>query len=137
MADDSRLSRATGSETILLVEDAQALRELVRNILRQQGYTVLEARHGGDAVLVCEQHLEPIHLMLTDVVMPHLRGHELFERLSPLVPGMRVLYMSGFPDTIVDKGVAQPGAAFLAKPFKPAALVAKVREVLDSREPAG
>ena len=123
-----------GIETVLLVEDDDRLRELARSILEMKGYTVLEAPHGGEALLVCERHAGPIHLMLTDVVMPHMNGRELYERLGGLRPDMKVLYMSGYTDeAIVHHGVLDEGTAFLPKPFSPAGLATKVREVLEGQ----
>ena len=122
-----------GSETILLVEDEDVVREPVRRVLSQNGYTVLEARHGGEALQVCEQHEGPIHLLVTDVVMPRMSGRELAERLASLHPGMKVLYISGYTDNaIAHRGVLEPGTAFLQKPFTPYALALKVRQVLDA-----
>jgi two-component system cell cycle sensor histidine kinase/response regulator CckA len=122
-----------GSETILVVEDDQGVRTLAREVLEMDGYTVLEARHGGEALLICEQHGGPIHLMVTDVVMPQMSGRELAERLEPLHPEMKVLYMSGYTDrAIVRHCVLEPGMAFLQKPFRPGALARQVRQVLDA-----
>jgi PAS domain S-box-containing protein len=119
-------------ETILLVEDAKRVREVVSEILAMNGYKVLEARQGAEAVKISGRHEGPIHLMLTDVVMPQISGRELAQRLAPLRPDMRVLYMSGYTDDdIVRHGVLGAGMAFIAKPFTPDALAAKVREVLD------
>jgi PAS domain S-box-containing protein len=131
-----------GTETILLVEDEEAVRTMVSKILRNKGYTVLEAAHSEEAFEISERHEGPIHLMVTDVIMPQMSGPELAERLAPRLPEMKVLYMSGYPDnTIVQHGVLEPGTAFLQKPFTLNALESKVREVLDgtrpgSREPA-
>jgi CheY-like chemotaxis protein len=122
-----------GSETVLLVEDEEAVRTLVHEVLERNGYTVLAARHGGEALLVCERHGGPIHLMVTDVVMPEMSGRELAERLASLRPAMKVLYVSGYTDdAIVHHGVLDPGTPFLEKPFSPDALARKVREVLGS-----
>jgi PAS domain S-box-containing protein len=124
---------AAGRETILLVEDARRVREVVREILEMTGYEVLEARHGAEALEISAAHDGPIHLMVTDVVMPQMSGRELAQRLAPLRPDMRVLYMSGYTDdAIVRHGVLDAGIAFIPKPFTPDALAAKVRQVLDA-----
>jgi two-component system cell cycle sensor histidine kinase/response regulator CckA len=123
---------ARGHETILLVEDELAVRTLVRDVLLAHGYTVLEARHGRDALRISERHSGPIHLMLTDVVMPEMSGRELAKRLVTLRPTMPVIYMSGYTDTaVVHHGVLDPGTTFLQKPFTPDALVRKIQQVLD------
>jgi PAS domain S-box-containing protein len=123
-----------GTETILLVEDEEGVRELARRVLSQQGYQVLVARHGYEALHLCEQHKEPIHLLLTDVVMPHrMSGRELAERLKPLLPKTKVLYMSGYTDNVVMQyGIHNHNLNFLAKPFNAVTLIHKVREVLDA-----
>jgi two-component system, cell cycle sensor histidine kinase and response regulator CckA len=124
----------TGSETILLVEDEDGVRGLVRQVLKRKGYSVLEARDGGEALLTCEHFHEPIHLLLTDVVLAHMSGRELAERLSALRPEMKVLYMSGYTDdAIVQHGVLSQETAFLQKPFTTDALARKVREVLGGK----
>ena len=121
-----------GSETILVVEDERLVGEMIREILAQYGYTVLEARSGGEAVDLCSRHPGTIHLMLTDVVMPGMNGVELSERLAPTQPGMKVLFMSGYTaDAIVHQGILESGLAFIQKPFAMATLTHKVREVLD------
>jgi len=119
-------------ETILLVEDAQRVRAVVREILEMSGYTVLEARHGAEAVEIANRHAGPVHLLVTDVVMPQMSGRELAQRLATLRPDLKVLYMSGYTDdAIVRHGVLASGIAFLSKPFTPDALALKVRELLD------
>jgi two-component system cell cycle sensor histidine kinase/response regulator CckA len=120
-----------GEETILLVEDEDVLRALLAKFLRLYGYAVLEARHGGEALLICERHQGPIQLMVTDVVMPQMSGRELADRLIPLRPEMQVLYMSGYTDDImVHHGVADLSVPFLQKPFKPIELARLVHNVL-------
>ena len=122
-----------GSETILLVEDEAGVRTLAKTILQTQGYTVLDAAQGKDAFLLSGQHEGLIHLMVTDMVMPEMSGREVAERLKPLRPNMKVLFMSGFTDkAIVHNGELDPGMAFLQKPFTPQTLTRKVREVLDA-----
>jgi len=122
-----------GTETVLLVEDEDTVRTLAREILGMNGYTVLEARHGREALLISEAHRGPIHLMLTDVVMPEMNGRELADRLHPLRPGTRVLYMSGYTDNALGlRGVLEERIAFLQKPFTPEILSRKIREVLDA-----
>lgn len=121
-----------GTETILLVEDEPGVRGFVRNVLQQYGYTVLEARHGIEALLVANQHPTSIHLLLTDVVMPQMSGPEVAEQLVSLRPDIKVLYMSGYSDNaVVHYGVMAPETTFLQKPYAPDILVRKVREVLD------
>ncbi len=121
-----------GKETILVAEDEEEVRKLAVDILRKQGYRILEAPHGGDAFLICEQGKEPVHLLLTDVVMPGLNGPELARRLRYFHPEMKVLFMSGYTDnTIFQQGVLDHGMFFLQKPFTVEGLVGKVREVLD------
>jgi CheY-like chemotaxis protein len=126
-----------GQETILLVEDEPAVRGLVHEMLKVYGYTVLVARHGIEALLVSTKHVGPIHLMLTDVVMPQMTGPEVAEKLKTIRPDTKVLYMSGYPDhPAFAKGGITRDAAFLQKPFESSLLSRKVREVLDARKAA-
>lgn len=122
-----------GTETIVLVEDAEGLREFVRESLESRGYTVLTATSAQEAIRLVEQSPEAIHLLLTDVVMPGMDGRALAEHLRPLRPGMRVLYMSGYTDDALGQhGMLAPGIALLQKPFTVQALSSKVRDVLDA-----
>jgi CheY-like chemotaxis protein len=124
--------QARGRETILLVEDDPAVRGLVDEALRFKGYEVLIARHGIEALLAGAKHLGPIHLLLTDVVMPQMSGPEVAEQLAIVRPAMKVMFMSGYPDhPAFSKGGVKEGTAFLQKPFTMDALTQKVREVLD------
>ncbi len=121
-----------GNETVLVVEDEEKVLKLVLQILQVQGYKVLEAPRGGDALLISKQHEGPIHLMVTDVVMPEMNGQELAKRLAPFRPEMKVLYMSAYPDnTVIHHGVLEKGVNFIQKPFTVAGLASKVRQVLD------
>jgi two-component system cell cycle sensor histidine kinase/response regulator CckA len=130
-----RAAAAWGTETLLLVEDESQGRELARDILQAQGYQVLTARDGVEALQVAEAHEGPIHLLLTDVVMPRLSGKALADRLLLARPEMRVLFISGYTDNaIVHHGVLAEGIHFLSKPFELEALARKVREVLDTSE---
>jgi len=122
-----------GSETILLVEDEEAIRRLIRPCLESKGYKVLEARDGVEALAIAERHQGPIHLLLTDVEMSPIHGRALARCLAPLRPQMKVLYISGHTeDDIVRHSVLDQGAAFVPKPFAITALLGKVREVLDA-----
>ncbi len=122
-----------GAETILLVEDADALRKLTHMLLEQHGYRVLVAENGAAALQLIEQKPERINLLLSDVIMPGLNGRALAERLQLRQPGLKVLYMSGYTDdAIVDHGVLAAGTHLLHKPFSEESLIHKVREVLDA-----
>ena len=122
-----------GHETILLVEDDATVRSVVRAILSSRGYDVIDTVEPAEALTACRDLKKPIHLLLTDVVMPLTSGRELAARVSEMRPAIKVLYMSGYAeDTIVHHGVVDQGIAFLQKPITPNALTHKVREVLDS-----
>ncbi len=127
------LTPAGGAETILLVEDDGGVRSLARRVLESQGYRVLEARQGDEALAISAWYEGPIALMLTDLVMPGKGGRELARCFASVRPDMRVLYMSGYTDkAIFQRQVFDPGTAFLSKPFTPDELARKVREVLDT-----
>jgi PAS domain S-box-containing protein len=123
-----------GTETVLVVEDVAGLRHLTKRMLESAGYTVLTAASGEEAILVLERYKQPVHLVMTDVVMPGMSGPKLAERFDRTRTGMKVLYMSGYTDDIVVRhGVLEEGMPFLGKPFTGVELTRKVREVLDSR----
>ncbi|HEY8927346.1 MAG TPA: ATP-binding protein [Polyangia bacterium] len=122
-----------GTETILLVEDQDEVRQVAREILRRYGYHVIEARNAGEAWLTCERHPRTIHLLVTDVVMPQMSGRELAARLVQVRPDLKVLYMSGYTEnTIVHHGILDSGISYLQKPIVPELLARRVREVLDT-----
>jgi len=107
---------------------------LASEMLRMHGYTVLQARDGRDALDLIRQHGQPIHLLLTDVVMPEMSGRQLAKWVADIQPGIRVLYMSGYTDGVIaHHGVLDAGVAYLQKPFTADFLARKVREVLDAR----
>jgi two-component system, cell cycle sensor histidine kinase and response regulator CckA len=123
-----------GKETILLVEDEEIVRKLAVTILKRSGYTVLEANGGGEALLRCERYAGEIHLLVTDILMPQMSGRELAERLTPLRPEMKVLYMSGYTDDeFIHRGILELDTAFMQKPFTPDYLLQRVCEVLNSK----
>lgn len=131
------ISRATGRETILVVEDDPSVRGFVQETLRLSGYEVLVARHGIEALLTGAKHLGQIHLLLTDVAMPQMSGPEVAEKLTMVRPELKVLYMSGYPDhPVFDQGGVKRDTAFLHKPFTPNILTQKVRDVLDGKKVA-
>src|SRR5262249_55383062 len=129
---------AKGTETVLLVEDEAAMRDMVCEILQLAGYTVCVASNGAEALQICADHAGPIHLLLTDVVMPGMSGPEVVRALAPMRPEMQVLYMSGYTgDTLGQHGVLEPARAFLPKPFTPEGMTQKVRAVLDACQSTG
>ena len=116
----------------MLVEDDEQVRNLAVTILRRHGYRVLEAATGGDALIISEQYTEAIDVLLTDVVMPRMSGRELWERLAPLRPYIKVLFMSGYTDdAVVRYGVLSSEFEFVQKPLLPNRLLEKLRRVLD------
>jgi PAS domain S-box-containing protein len=122
-----------GTETVLLVEDAAAVRAIARQVLERQGYTVVEAPDGKTALSLAGRHQGPIHLLLTDVVMPQMSGRHLAVRLQEVRPDLKVVYMSGYTDdAVVRVGVLERQVAYLQKPFTAEGLARKVREALDS-----
>jgi two-component system cell cycle sensor histidine kinase/response regulator CckA len=121
-----------GTETVLVLEDEEMIRQIVSVVLTESGYTARCVKSGEDALALCEADRGPIHLLLSDIVLPGMSGRESAKRLITMRPGMRVLYMSGYTaNSIVHHGVLEPDVAFLQKPFTPATLLKKVREVLD------
>src|SRR5438552_3941148 len=142
-AAPARLTPATtpslrGSETILLVEDQEEVRRLVRRVLEARGYTVLVAASGAEALQVAATHAGPIQLLVTDVIMPAMSGREVGLLVAAARPEAKVLYLSGYADeSIVHHGVLEPGIAFLQKPFTAEGLARKVREVLDTPASSG
>jgi two-component system cell cycle sensor histidine kinase/response regulator CckA len=120
------------SHTILLVDDHPMVREVVARILRICGYRVLEANKGADALRLLDDYKDPIHLLLTDVLMPEMNGVELAEQVAALRPGIRVLYMSAYTSDLLEQLRPQADASFIQKPFTLDHLAKKVREVLGS-----
>jgi two-component system, cell cycle sensor histidine kinase and response regulator CckA len=126
-------SRSMGTETILLVEDEPAVQTLLLQVLQGEGYSVLTASDGQEALDLCRSYKDPIHLVITDVIMPGITGPQLVEQMSATCAGVKVLFMSGYTDNaVVHYGVLASGFAFLQKPFTPEAVATKVREILDS-----
>jgi len=123
--------KATGTQTVLVVEDSGPMQKMVVRILSAAGYKVLATDNASEALRVCEQHEGPIHLLLTDVIMPEMNGRQLAERVTALRPEITVLFMSGYAhDTIGRHGILEPGTNFIAKPFDSSELRNKVFEVL-------
>lgn len=123
-----------GAETVLVVEDEARVRKLIVDVLSSHGYTVIEATRGEEAIRLCKRKNCKIDLAVLDVVMPEMSGPDLAQRITPVCPGIRLLYISGYTDeAVVHHGIPESGAAFLQKPFLPDALLRKVRESLDTR----
>lgn len=121
-----------GTETLLLVEDEEQILNLGRRILQQHGYTILAARLPEQALKLAEQYPGPIHLLVTDVIMPGMNGRELRDRVAALKPGLRCMFMSGYTaEVIAHQGVLEDDIQFLQKPFTVEALARRVREVMD------
>ena len=130
---DSLRTAPHGTETVLLVEDDEAVRALARYVLQACGYTVREAANGKEAIRLVEDFNGPLQLVVSDVVMPELGGLQLAERLRAMTPGLKVLFLSGYTDdSVIRHGVLPGEVCFLQKPFTPATLAQKVREVLDA-----
>jgi len=133
VAEPAQPAAESGAETVLLVEDEPALRDLIKIALSGHGFTVLDVGNPGDAITLCKKHTAPLHLLLTDVIMPGMDGPALAKQVRIERPGIKVLYMSGYATNfIMHDGEVDPGTNFLEKPFHPRALLHKVREVLDS-----
>ena len=130
----ARSDSAAGTETILLVEDEEGVRSLARVALASKGYQVLEACEANGALDLCANHEGPIHLLITDVVMPRMSGPVVASKVAALRPGIKVIYMSGYTDdSVVHHGVLSQEVPFIQKPFSPATLRKRVREVLDRK----
>jgi two-component system, cell cycle sensor histidine kinase and response regulator CckA len=122
-----------GGETVLIVEDEEALREVARRILVRNGYQVLTAADGPEALKIVEHTTQDIHLLLTDVIMPRMLGKELAGKAVELRPAIRVLYMSGYAQPVLaSQGTLDPGVALVEKPFSESELLTLIREVLDT-----
>jgi CheY-like chemotaxis protein len=121
-----------GTETIMVVEDNTMLRDMAQKILERYGYRVLIAGSGDECLRRLTTHDGPVHLLLTDVVMPEMNGRELYARLAPLRPDLKVLYMSGYTDNVIlHHGVLEAGIDFIQKPFSVQGLASKIRMLLD------
>jgi two-component system cell cycle sensor histidine kinase/response regulator CckA len=120
-----------GSETVLVVEDQEDVRRVIRTILESYGYHVVEAKDGAEALRLTEEHPTEIHLLLTDVILPGMNGKALSEHMRVLLPKLRVIFMSGYPEDVISRrGVLEQDVPYLPKPFSPESLAIKVREVL-------
>jgi two-component system cell cycle sensor histidine kinase/response regulator CckA len=127
-------SELRGTEVILVVEDEEGVRSLICRTLTDLGYTVLEAKHGEDALTVLQEHHGPAHAVISDLVMPELGGAALIEMLHAWYPALKVLFVSGYSEsTVASKGALFPGALYLGKPFTAETLARTVRYLLDDR----
>jgi CheY-like chemotaxis protein len=130
---DQAAAAKGGAETILVVEDEEMVRSLASRGLREHGYTVIEARHGADALRQLAVQPKAVDLVISDVVMPEMGGRELGRRLATLRPSLPILYISGYTgEDVIQRGLLDPGVPFQQKPFAPEALARKVREMLDA-----
>jgi len=129
---DETATMPEGHETVLLVEDEEAVRTLARRVLQSAGYSVLSARNGPEAIRLADEHQEAIHLLATDLVMPRMSGLEVASQLTQTRPGIRILLMSGYPNEAAMRHGVPPGASLLQKPFNAVALARAVRQVLDA-----
>jgi PAS domain S-box-containing protein len=131
--EEAPIERPRGGETVLIVEDEEAMREVTRRILVRAGYQVIVATGGIDAIEVAQTHDGPLDLLVSDVIMPQMLGKEMAERIKQVRPGIRVLYMSGYAQPILDsQGTLEPGVTLVEKPFSAPQLLAKVRAALDA-----
>ena len=132
--EQKTLQSMRNEETILVVEDEDSIRILIDKILKKNGYRVLTANNGTEAISICEQYKEPIHLMLVDVGLPEIKGTELAKRLLIIKPEMKLLFMSGYTDShIIDYDLLSKESPFIQKPFTPDILAKKIREVLNDK----
>jgi two-component system, cell cycle sensor histidine kinase and response regulator CckA len=130
--EEAEFTQSRGSETILLVDDDDSVRELIRDLLEMDGYSILEASNAEEATRICQEYDRTIHLMLTDMAMPQTNGRVLAQRIAPLRPKMRLIYMSGYPDVAAQHLILDSSVPFISKPVTSETLSRKVREVLDS-----
>lgn len=130
-----RPSETSGTETLLIVENESAIRNLLQVALKRNGYTVLAAESGREALELVRNHTGAIHLLITDVIMPDMDGPELVRHLSTIRPDTRTLFMSGYmDDTLGERGILATSANFIQKPFSPRTIAQRVREILDGVE---
>jgi PAS domain S-box-containing protein len=136
LSDSVPADDAKAFETVLVVEDDEMVRHLMLQVLTRRGYTVLEARHSDEALKICRRQAGPIHLLVTDMVMPGLNGRDLAQRVVELRPGIKTLFVSGYAESaLIHQGVQDRRTVFLQKPFSPTAFASKVRATLDRQEP--